>query len=135
MIVHPAVIVHGLSDAGAALALGAPVTLLSAPGAAAYAGCLWWREMIAAARREHPHTQAIDVLDCGGAPGLAMSALRMAVCRLVLADGLAWAAVSRIALRQGGFVLNQAPPAIDLAARDGRFRLEGWVRQGNTKQT
>jgi hypothetical protein len=50
MIIHPAVIVHGLSDARAALRPGWPVTLLSAPGAALFAGCLWWRELVAAAR-------------------------------------------------------------------------------------
>ena len=50
MTLHPAVVVHGLADAEAALAVGRPVTLLSAPGAALYAGCLWWREMVARAR-------------------------------------------------------------------------------------
>jgi hypothetical protein len=128
MIVHPAVIVHGLADGRAVLALGAPVTLLSAPGAAGYAGCLWWRDMILAARRHHPATEAIDILDCGDAPGLAMSALRMAVCRLVLEDGPAWAAVAQIAQRQGGFVLQHRPPALDLGAHDGRFRLTAWLR-------
>src|SRR4051812_48207499 len=103
MIVYPAVIVHGLADARAVLAPGVPVTLLSGPGAAGYAGCQWWRAMIAAARRAHPATEATDILDCGDAPGLAMSALRMDVCRLVLADGPAWTAVAQIVARQGGF--------------------------------
>src|SRR4051812_12593616 len=128
MIVHPAVIVHGLADALTVLALRRPVTLLSAPNAASYAGCLWWRELVAQARRDEPGTDVSDILDCGDAPGLAMSALRMQVRGLVLQDGPAWAAVAGIAHRQGGFLLKQPPPALDLAARDGRFRLEAWLR-------
>jgi hypothetical protein len=128
MIVHPAVIVHGLADAMDVLAQGVPVTLLSAPGAAGFAGCQWWREMVAAARRAYPAVAAIDILDCGDAPGLAMGALRMAVCRLVLQDGPAWAAVAQIAQRQGGFLLKRPPQALDLGARDGRRRLSAWLR-------
>jgi hypothetical protein len=127
MIVHPVVIVHGLADARAVLAIGAPVTLLSAPGAAGFAGCLWWREMIAAARREEPGALAVDVLDCGDAAGHAMAALRSGVTRLVLAPNPAWAAVERIAVGQGGFVLTQPPRALDMAARDARYRLPRWL--------
>ncbi len=128
MIVHPAVIVHGLVDARHVLALGAPVTLLSAPGAAGYAGCLWWREMVDAARQAHPGAEAPDVLDCADAPGHAMAALRSGICRLVLSPAVpAFAAVRQIAERQGGFVLDRPPPALDLAARDGRYRLQAWL--------
>jgi hypothetical protein len=131
MIVHPSVIVHGLADARTVLALGAPVTLLSAPGAASYAGCLWWQALIAAAREAYPDVATTDVLDCADAPGQAMAALRSGVVRLVLAGELAvWDAVADIAQRQGGFVLRQAPPALDIAARDGLYRLPGWLRGG-----
>ena len=64
MIVHPAVIVHGVADVTAALAPGLPVTLLSAPGAGCFAGCLWWREIVALGREVVPGALAIDVLDC-----------------------------------------------------------------------
>lgn len=128
MIVDPAVIVHGLADARAVLAMGAPVTLLSAPGAAGHAGCLWWRELVAAALRDTPPTaRVMDVLDCADAPGLALAALRSGVSRLVLADGPAWAAVAGIAERQGGFVLMRAPRALDMADRRARFRLHDWL--------
>ncbi|MFO1027478.1 MAG: hypothetical protein U1E70_20055 [Acetobacteraceae bacterium] len=131
MIVHPAVIVHGLADAQAVLAVGAPVTLLSAPGAAIYAGCLWWRELVAAARRGGPPDAVMtDVLDCGDAPGQAMAALRSGVPRLVLAEGPAWAAVAQIARHQGGFLLQQAPPALDMADRRAPVRLCDWLRPG-----
>jgi len=131
MIVHPAVIVHGLADARTILAQGTPVTLLSAPGAALYAGCLWWQALIAAARDGYPDIAMTDVLDCADAPGQAMAALRSGVVRLVLAAEVpAWDAVADIARRQGGFVLRQAPPALDIAARDGLYRLPTWLRGG-----
>jgi hypothetical protein len=128
MIVHPAVIVHGLADARAALAHGVPVTLLSAPGAALFAGCLWWREMVAAAQAETPNTMAIDVLDCADASGMAMSALRSGVHRLVLwPEAAGWKAVAAIAERQGGFIVTQAPAALDLSQRSAIRRLHAWL--------
>lgn len=129
MIVHPAVIVHGVADAKAALAPGLPVTLLSAPGAAVFAGCLWWREIVAAARTEYPDTKATDVLDCADASGMAMGALRSGVCRLVLwPSAPGWNGVAAIAERQGGFVVSQAPLALDLAQRNAIRQLAAWLR-------
>jgi hypothetical protein len=129
MIVYPAVIVHGLADAMAALGPGLPVTLLSAPGAAQFAGCLWWREIVSAAHANCPDTEAIDILDCADASGIAIGALRSAVCRLVLwPDAPGWDGVAAIAERQGGFVLRQAPPALDLAQRNAIRRLPGWLQ-------
>jgi hypothetical protein len=128
MIVHPAVIVHGLAEARAALAPGRPVTLLSAQGSALFTGCLWWRELIAAARSDHPDTPAMDILDCADASGLAMGALRSGINRLVLwPDAPGRDAVAEIAARQGGFVLFEAPPALDLAQRGAIRRLHGWL--------
>jgi hypothetical protein len=131
MIVHPAVIVHGVAHAEAALAPGLPVTLLSAPGAAGFAGCLWWRQIVVLARATHERTEVIDILDCADASGSAMGALRSGVCRLVLwrtASG--WDGVAAIAERQGGFVLPQAPRALDLAKRNAVRRLGEWLRGG-----
>jgi hypothetical protein len=129
MIVHRAVIVHGLADARAALAPGIPVTLLSAPGAALFAGCVWWREMVALARASYQHTPAIDILDCADASGLAIGALRSGVCRLVLwPDAPGWSAVAAIAEGLGGFVLSQAPVALDLSHRNALRQLVAWLR-------
>jgi hypothetical protein len=129
MIVHPAVIVHGVADVRAALAPGLPVTLLSAPGAAMFAGCLWWREMVALARVGYQHTPALDILDCADASGLAIGALRSGVCRLVLwSDAPGWGAVAAIAKGRGGFVLSEAPAALDLAQRDALRHLDAWLR-------
>jgi hypothetical protein len=135
MIVHPTVIVHGLADARAVLAVGAPVTLLSAPGAALYAGCLWWREVVGAARADFPATQATDILDCADASGMAMSALRSGVSRLVLwPDASGWQAVATIAQQQGGFVLSQAPTALDMAERNAARRLPAWLHGSSQTQ-
>ena len=130
MIVYPAVIVHGAADAYAALAPRLPVTLLSAPGAASFAGCLWWQGIVAMSRAKHPETIAIDVLDCADASGMAMGALRCGICRLVLWPASSgWDRVVTIAERQGGFVLPQAPVALDLANRDAIRRLHPWLRE------
>jgi len=112
---YPAAIVHGLRDAVSALtrghAEGGPVTLLSAPGAALYAGCGWWRALVAAARASHPNVPCIDILDCADATGLALAALRIGVTRLVLwPDAPGRDAVVAIAEAVGGFVLPEAPP-------------------------
>ena len=137
MIVYPAVIVHGLGDACAVLALGRPVTLLSAPGAALYAGCLWWRDLIAQARRAYPGSTVADVLDCADGSGQAMAALRAGVTGLVLWQSApGWNAVAALAAGQGGFVLAEAPPALDLAHQSAARQLNVWVRvrsaQGDT---
>ena len=91
MVAGPAVIVNGLDDAVAALraARGAPVTLLSAPGAALFAGCLWWREVVRQAREAVPVGDVRDVLDCADAGGLAVSALRIGQRAIVLHRGCA----------------------------------------------
>ncbi|OIQ66940.1 hypothetical protein GALL_514850 [mine drainage metagenome] len=128
MIVHPAVIVHGPSDARAALAPGLPVTLLSAPGAAAFAGCLWWRQVVTAAQKANPAAEATGILDCADASGMALTALRSGVCRLVLwPQAPGWDAVAAIANRQGGFVLTGAPPALDLGEPNAIRRLHRWL--------
>jgi len=120
------VIVHGLADARealaqAALAKAAPakagadhaqVTLLSAPGAAMYAGCGWWRALIEAARATYPNVACVDILDCADGTGQALAALRIGVVRLVLwPDAPARDAVVAIAEAMGGFVLAVAPAA------------------------
>jgi hypothetical protein len=117
-----AVIVHGLAQARLAVTAG-PVTLLSAPGAALYAGCGWWRAVVAASLTTGP-----DVLDCADAPGRAMEALR-AGCRIIVLDPAVPAAslVRARAATIGAVVLDAAPPALDLAA-PGAFRLlAGWL--------
>ncbi len=128
MILHRTVIVHGLDDARAALRPGYSVTLLSSEGAALFAGCLWWRELVAAARARHPATPVQDVLDCADAPGQAMAALRAGQRLLVLSPACpALGAVQAVAAALGGAVLTARPPALDLGNPTARLGLAGWL--------
>jgi hypothetical protein len=125
---YPCVTVHNLSHAVAALAPGRAVTLLSGEGAASYAGCGWWRALVAAARARHPDTPARDILDCADAPGRAMEALRLGQPAVVLWRGSpAFAAVAAAAAEGGAELLGERPPSLDLAAADGARRLAAWL--------
>ena len=107
---YPAVIVHGLAEAWAALAPGLPVTLVSAPGAAAHAGCGWWRALVEAARAEYPEVPCLAILDCADSTGQALAALRIGINHLILwPEAPGRAAVLAIAAAAGGFVLAAAP--------------------------
>ncbi len=116
MELYPAAIVHGLDDAlaalGGAAAANTGVTLVSAPGAALYAGCGWWLALIDAARETHPDVPGVDILDCADGTGRALEALRIGVSRLVLwPEAPGRDAVVSIAEASGGFVLAVAPLA------------------------
>jgi hypothetical protein len=125
----PAVIIHGLADARDALALGLPLTLLSAPGAAVYAGVGWWIALIAAAHAEHPHPAFTDILDCADSPGRAAEAIREGQRQVVLVGTprLLLERVEALAAECGAVVLAEAPPALDLAQPGARRRLAGWL--------
>ena len=128
VVLHPAVVVHGLADARRVLAVGRPATLLSAPGAACYAGCGWWRALVAAAREEIPETETVDVLDCLDQTGRAIEALRHGLRRLVLlpfAPARDDAAARAEAL--GATLLSARPAALDLARPGEARRLVAWL--------
>jgi hypothetical protein len=129
MFSAPAVMIHGLDHARAALAPGLPVVLLSAPGAALYGGCGWWRGLLAAARADGG-TAFGDLLDCADAPGAAMAALRAGLRGLVL-DGACpgYAAVASAASRCGAIVLPRAPASLDLAAAGAARCLLPWLQR------
>ncbi len=125
----PAVVVHSLADARAALAPGQPVTLLSGEAAALYAGCGWWQALVAAARGAAPQVAVADLLDCADASGLALAALRIGLRRLILWPGAPGRArVAAIVAGHGGVLLAARPPALDLAEPANRRRLHDWVQ-------
>lgn len=131
---YTTVIVHGLADAVTALAQGQAegrgVMLLSAPGAALFAGCGWWRALVDAARARHPNVPCVDILDCADGTGQALAALRIGVTRLVLsADAPGRDAVLTIAESLGGLVLPVAPP-LPCAACHGKPRGETVTKAG-----
>ena len=124
----PAVTVHGLAHAIAALAPARPVTLLSAPGAACYAGCGWWRALVDQARTQHPDAEADDILDCADAAGRALEALRIGQKALILDGGCtAYAAVASAAVECGAVLLDRRPKSLDLAEPRALRRLTNWL--------
>lgn len=128
MVLPPAVVVHGLADARRALTVGRPVTLLSAPGAAGYAGCGWWRAMVEAARAEAPGLPAIDLLDCLDQTGRAIEALRHGLRGLVLLPSApARDDAAARARSLGAIVLHARPPALDLGQPGAARRLAAWL--------
>ena len=126
---YPAVVIHGLADARAALAIGRPVTLLSAPGAALFAGCGWWRAVVQRACSEHAAVPVEDILDCADASGLALGALRIGQRLIVLSPHApGFPSVTAIAASLGGEVLTSRPPALDMADRTTARRLHDWLQ-------
>ena len=80
------IIVHSLEQARAAVAaaaaLGRPVILESAAGAGGYAGPLWFKALIEAAKIGHPAIDMTAVLDCGDEAGTVLAALRAGIKRV-----------------------------------------------------
>jgi hypothetical protein len=119
----PAVVIHGLAQARVALRPGRPLTLLSAPGAAQYAGCLWWRELLRLAE-----FNGAAFLDCGNAPGRALEALKLGLTGLILTcPAPAFAVVAEIAAAQAATLLATAPPALDLGKSGAERHLAAWL--------
>jgi fructose/tagatose bisphosphate aldolase len=75
-----AVVIHCWAHACAALAAAAacdrPVLLLSARGAAAYAGAGWFAALVREARAEFPTVEFAAMLDCARRPDLVQAAFR-----------------------------------------------------------
>lgn len=128
MTMLPAVVIHGIHDAVTALAPGSGVLLLSARGAALFAGAGWWRAVVAGARAAHPDTPCEDALDCADAPGRALEALATG-CRIIILDPgcAAFARVAAIAAANGAVVWTARPASLDLAMRGAARSLPQWL--------
>ncbi|MBO6521534.1 MAG: hypothetical protein JJ900_11520 [Rhodospirillales bacterium] len=85
----PYLIVHNIGHVRDAVTtakeLGRPVTLISAPGAAASLGPDVYRRMVEAALSESSATGISAVIDCADDPGQAMQAIRLG-CRNIRLD-------------------------------------------------
>jgi len=120
----PAVIVRNRAEIDAALAPGLPVTLLSPPGFALYAGAPWWAALL-----EQAGFTKFSLLDCADAPGRSLEALRLGLPGVVLtAEPPVFARVAAIAAEYGGVVLDRPPPALDMAVRGSEALLGDWLR-------
>lgn len=124
----PAVVVHGLPDVVQACGPGLRLTLLSAPGAAIFAGPGWWLALMRLARARHPGLIGADILDCADAPGLALAALRLGQRSLILDPRCpAFDDVAAATAGLGGRMLAQRPLALDLAAPGAERGLAIWL--------
>lgn len=127
---HPAVVIHSLADARTVLANRHAVTLLSAQGAALFAGSGWWRALIEAARREYNDVPIADILDCADASALAVAAVRTGQKLLILQPHApARQAVAAIAASHGAELLAERPPALDMSQRGAARRLHAWLQR------
>lgn len=121
----PAVVVHGRGHAAWALSIaaGRPVLLVSAPGAALNVGPGWFKAVLDQAAAAHPGAPFTAALDCAGAPGAALAALR-AGFKLVIFDlgHPSAASVLGAAAEAGAEVLGTRPEALDLGTLDPRRR-------------
>jgi len=133
MFADPAVTVHGILQARRALEYRRRLTLLSAPGAALYAGCLFWRAMIDALGAEAQPFIAAEILDCADAPGRALEAMRIGQHALVLSPRApGYAEVVRIAAGTGTVILSDRPPSLDLGAHGAERHLAAWLEGGTS---
>lgn len=130
-----AVIVHSLEQAEAAVAAaaerGTPLTLLSAEGAAGYAGALWFRELAALAHAGHPEVEVTAVLDCADKPGDVLAGLRVGLKQLRFSGQPAVAkALAPIAEAQGAHLVTQRPEALDLLDQaDPAAACRAWLKE------
>ena len=114
------IIIHSLEHAVAALkaarALDCAVTLASPPGAAAYTGALWFREVVKEAAREVPEADFTAILDCGDKPGLVMAAFRQGVRSVRFTGGkLQTEKLAALAEHEGYHLITGKLDSLDLA--------------------
>ena len=124
----PAVVVHGRADIARACAPGLAMTLLSAPGAAIFAGPGWWLALARLARADFGALISADILDCADAPGLALAALRLGQRTLILDPACpAFTQVAATASGLGASVLPTRPASLDLASPTADRHLRDWL--------
>lgn len=118
-------VVHGAVHARQAMAAarGRKVSLLSAPGAAAYGGAAWFLACCAEAGGAD-----LAVLDCGADPGRVLQAMRVGLPAVVFTGPTDLAETLAGIGRQAGCTLLRArPAALDLAEPGAARRLEAFL--------
>ena len=132
-------VAHARAAAAAAAALGTTATLLTAPGAHAYAGPLYLGQLVEAALAEWPQAGAIDavVLDCGDDSAIAYAALR-AGWRDLLFTGRPGPRqqVAGAAESAGVRLYTRAARALDLLDHgDARAACTAWLQRSRRRST
>ncbi len=126
---HDAVVVrvHGWKHVAAALTAAReatqPVTLLTPPGATYTGGVGFWAAIEKRQRELFADVDAALIVDCDGAPGHVMAALRVGLKRLAF-DGntAARARLADIAAKHGARLLERPPAALDLVHEKDALR-------------
>lgn len=121
----PAICIHSRAHGTLALAAARPVTLLSAPAAAVFAGPAWWRALIRACGATGP-----DILDCADASGRALEAIALECRFIVLRSCPAWTEIAERATFAGSTLLAERPASLDLADPAAARRIEAWLKVG-----
>ena len=137
-----AIVIHDLEHARAALAAAAAagrrVTLVSAPGAAGYAGAPWFLKVVERAAAEHPAAEWDAVLDCADHAGHALAGLRQGAAAVRFTGAKATAAkLAAIAEQSGARVVGGRLRALDLRGEaDPWSACRCWIgraRRGGTE--
>jgi fructose/tagatose bisphosphate aldolase len=116
----PVVVVHGLAHLCAVFAVaraaGKPLVAWTAPGAAGYAGVLYLKKAVDAARADVGEAPVQVVLDCGDDAAHALGALRMGWTDIAFAGApKLHEKILRIAEQMGArLVAPDHAPALDL---------------------
>ena len=120
---------HAEAALGAAAEAGVPVTLLSAESAAAYAGALWFREVVALAARGYPDLPVTAVLDCGDRPGDVLAALRQGLETLSFSGRPSIAkSLAAVAADYGAALVARPRKALDLLDNpDSAAACRAWI--------
>lgn len=125
--------IHSLAEAHTACAAAAelkvPLLLVSAPGAAAYAGAGWFRAIADRAAALHPEVTSMAVLDCADRPGDVLGALSAGLATLLFTGRADVAArLADIAAQSGARLLTDLPAPLDLrGVRDPLRACREWL--------
>jgi hypothetical protein len=108
---------EAIEAARTAAGLGLAVTIASPPGAALFAGPIWFKALTDAARKRLPPDSAVTfMLDCADSPGAALAAIRVKVEAISFrGNAKARAGIVAIAKRAGVAVMEPPGEAFDLS--------------------
>ena len=135
----PCITVHSLDQARAALdaatAAGVRVTLLSAPGAAAYVGPGWFAQLLNQLCDRERAALAGAYLDCGPRPGDVLAAFRAGVPGVIFTGrGDVADKLRALAEAHGAAFRTDRPNALDLLdARDPEWVVAAYLSSSDDR--